>query len=350
LWRLQQQRGEIREVYPSWPATEEFLHEVYRTTAPKREELPFESIASVIEEVGERYGRWQDHECRTLKAQLLEKEDGNSGRVRLADFYGEALHGGNWQFSESVRYLRELGALDESDPTNLRVIVPNYIQSPSNCVASSRYYSVCCMDECEEILRHVEDKVGAPDASTAELVAVIESIPANASSAGDKNLSPVLRRKLQEVAEHHGGRVPLHGRLFMQWMHYAYPRECQYPHVSGATAPMKAEEWIAKTGEDAAISVEEMQKHVANAYGRPKGKEDYVTDEDTAVSMWTMEEELVATRSSSQPKPARSSPLRNAFFLAAAVSGAVALYQVTSSAAEKAPQLLLPKYNKKVKV
>merc|ERR1719221_1543838 len=49
--------SEVPKVYPSWPATEEFLREVYRTTAPKLEELPFESVAGVIEEVGERYGR-----------------------------------------------------------------------------------------------------------------------------------------------------------------------------------------------------------------------------------------------------------------------------------------------------
>ena len=36
-----------------------------------------------------------------------------------------------------MAYLRQLGALDESDAETLRVIVPNYILGPSNCVASS---------------------------------------------------------------------------------------------------------------------------------------------------------------------------------------------------------------------
>jgi len=345
---LVSQRESITQVYPSWPATQQFLLDVYESTAPKREELAFENIATVIEEIGERYGRWQDHECQSLKAQLLEMEDRGTGRVRLADFYGGAVHGDNWQFSESVQYLRQLGALDESDPASLRVIIPNYVQSPSNCVASSKYYSVCCMDECEEIMRHVEDRVGAPDATAAELAAVVESLLSNASSAERRPLSPTLRQKLQEVAEHHGGRVPLHGRLFAQWMHYARPRECQYPHASGTTAPMKAEDWYAKTGLDPSVSVDEMKAHAAVANGRPSGKEDY--DEHTAVSMWTMEEELIVTRPSSHPMPARSSPLRGLAFLAAIASGAVALYQMTRSAAEKAPLLFLPTHNQKLKV
>ncbi|CAK0811412.1 unnamed protein product [Prorocentrum cordatum] len=346
---LVSQRDTILEVYPSWPATQKFLLDVYEATAPKRDELAFESIATVIEEIGERYGRWQDHECQSLKAELLKREDGDSGRVRLADFYGGALDGGHWQFSESVQYLRQLGALDESDPANLRVIVPNYIQSPSNCVASSRYYSVCCMDECEEIMRHVEDRVGAPEASAAELAAVVESLPSNTSSAERRTLSPTLRQKLQEVAEHHGGRVPLHGRLFTQWMHYAHPRECQYPHTSGTTAPMRAEDWYAKTGLDPSVSADEMRAHAAVSNKWPNSKEGH-GGERTAVSMWTMDEELIVSRPTPQAVPARSSPLRGVIFLATIASGAIALWQTMSSAAEKAPQLLLPKYNQKLKV
>merc|ERR1719401_708419 len=49
----------------------------------------------------------------------------------------------------------------------------------------------------------------------------------------DRELHPILVARLEEIAKHHGGRVPLHGRLFAQWMHHAYPRECPYPHLSG---------------------------------------------------------------------------------------------------------------------
>merc|ERR1719510_1271716 len=41
-----------------------------------------------------------------------------------------------------------------------------------------------------------------------------------------------LVAKLSGIAAHNGGAVPLHGRLFTQWLHFAFPHECPYPHVT----------------------------------------------------------------------------------------------------------------------
>merc|ERR1740127_399375 len=61
-----------------------------------------------------------------------------------------------------------------------------------------------------------------------------EKIVSLVSALGSSNrtLSPTLVQLLDEVAGHHGGMIPIHGRLFSQWMHQAYPRECRFPHVS----------------------------------------------------------------------------------------------------------------------
>ena len=83
----------------------------------------------------------------------------------MADFYGEALNNNKWQFSESVGYLRELGALDESDASNPRVIIPNYVQAQSNCIETSAYYSVCCLSECDVLMSELEGRIQAPMAS-----------------------------------------------------------------------------------------------------------------------------------------------------------------------------------------
>ena len=72
----------------------------------------------------------------------MELEDQKDGCVPVGQFYKGMREHGSWQFSESPDYLRELGALDESDPKNLRVMIPNYVNGLSNCVASSSYYSV----------------------------------------------------------------------------------------------------------------------------------------------------------------------------------------------------------------
>merc|ERR1712217_944668 len=106
------------------------------------------------------YGRWQNAECVDLKNSLLKLETPGTGRVPLHDFYGSALQG-NWQFSETIGYLRVLGAVDESVPSRPSVIIPNYINAPSNCVASSKFYSVCCIDECEGLVSHLETRVAA---------------------------------------------------------------------------------------------------------------------------------------------------------------------------------------------
>jgi len=287
--KLRKYIGNVSRWYPSWPETQVFLREVQREVVAGKTALSFGDVTTVVEAAGERFGRFQDAECRTLKSDLVGMEEApGNGRVRLSDFYGSALHAGKWQFSESVEYLRHLGALDESDPAMLRVIIPNYVNSPSNCIASSVFYGVCCIDECEDLMGHLERRLGSPTARPAEIIALVSALP-SASHAANRTLPTALVSRLGEVAEHHGGRVPLHGRLFAQWMHHAYPRECPYPHVSGTTTPQRAEEWTA-AGREVAASKDEMRQHVEAGRGaraRP------AQEGGLCSAMWTMEEELV---------------------------------------------------------
>merc|ERR1712007_266398 len=43
-------------------------------------------------------------------------------------------------------------------------------------------------------------------------------------------LNGSLVAQLEQIAAAHGGNVPIHGRLFAQWLHYVFPRECPFPH------------------------------------------------------------------------------------------------------------------------
>merc|ERR1719254_276938 len=100
-------------------------------------------------------------------------------------------------------------------------------------------------------------------------------------------LSETLLQRLNEIAEIHGGSVQLHGRLFAQWMHHAFPRECPYPHVSGTTNPQTPDEWLESTGEETTATKEEMQSFINNTS---------VGINDTAVPdtlLWSSEEELL---------------------------------------------------------
>ena len=82
------------------------------------------------------------------------------------------------------------------------------------------FYGVCCIDECEALLGHLERRLGAPTALLSEIVGLVSALP-SASQAAKRTLPTALVGRLGEVAEHHGGRVPLHGRLFALWMHHA---------------------------------------------------------------------------------------------------------------------------------
>lgn len=125
----------------------------------------------------EEHGRWQDEECHELKRDLVKLESSRPGRVDLRTFYREAVSGRHWQFSESMSYLRMLGALDESDPERPSVIIPNYIDSPSNYIASSKFYEVACIDECENLLGHIERRLAVPEARVEEVAKVVSALP-----------------------------------------------------------------------------------------------------------------------------------------------------------------------------
>jgi len=313
---------EMNEIYPGWADTKQFAEEILRNTAVDQSSLDFQIVTKAVEEIAEQYGRFQDGECRVMKTDLIKLGDRNIGRVPLSDFYAPALAGDNFQFMESVDYLRSLGALDETiDPQLPSVIVPNYIGSQSNCVVSSSYYSVCCIDECEGLTSQLEKEFQSPEADPKEVLAVVAGLSSSTVS-GPRELSAPLIRRLEDIAEGHHGTVPLHGRLFSQWMHHAFPRECQFPHVSGTTNPSAAAEWIEQ---------EDMQKITDDSVG--------VTMEAVELTHWTHEEELLVPRSSPRSGSSLWASLRNVMFLSAVVAGGVQVASSSGTAAKAATTL-----------
>lgn len=253
------------------------------------------------------------------------------------------------QFSEHVDYLRYVGALDESDPHNLRVIIPNYINNPSNCVASSSYYSVCCVDECENILGHIERELCAPDATVAQIVALWVSLPATVNITS-RTLSPALMSRLEDIAAHSGGHIHLHGRLLAQWLHYAFPQECAYPHVKGTTAPLKLEDWKDETGFEPIATEEEMQHHLkaSSSQSRAEPHAEVHARHVEGNGMWRMEEELIvrgtSTTTARRADPPTATVFRKVVFATVLVCSVLSLVQSVKSSLEQ--RHVLPTHQK----
>merc|ERR1719517_330177 len=257
-----------RDNFPHWDDFKLWVEDVQMTSSYDRarrrfdaEECSFGRVIEGVQELNDRLGVFQDIECKSIKAGLADMAFRDTGRVLLSDFYSEGLTG-TFLFTEHVDYLRTLGALDESDPEHPRVIIANYLASPSNCLVSTSFHSVCCFDECEGLMGHLERTIAAPTASPERIVELVSGLQSDSVDA-PRNLSALLVSRLWEMADHHDGSVPLHGRLFAQWMHHAYPLECPYPHAGGTTQPLTPDEWMDESGkDDVEASVAERAAHL----------------------------------------------------------------------------------------
>jgi len=290
---LREMKARLDEEYPNQDETNMWVDDLRQTYALEQRSrrnpfvthpASFDASSAFVLQFGHSFGSFQNLECHTLKRRLVEMEHEGSGRVLLSTFYSTAL-GGAWEFMESVEYLRNQGALDESDPKHPSVVIANYRNSRTNCLTASDYYAVCCLNECDALLDRLESKIAAPHAAPARIAEVVSNLQSDTVDA-PRNLSAALLSRLDGIAEHHLGRVPLHGRLFAQWMHHAYPRECPFPHIAGAFKPMYPEEFVEANGESLLqASQEDMEMHASRS-----------TDVDMKpmVLPWSHEEELVS--------------------------------------------------------
>jgi len=260
------------ESIPDWGEMQLWMRSVQQKVHPITTSLDFNAMGRIVEEIGATFAVYNKRECASLKASLLDAESQKPGRIRLVDFYKQGLSGAS--HSEKVDYLRVLGALDETDPKQPQVIIANYVGSRPNCVQVSQFYVVCCNHECEDLMGKLEKSIASEMAAPEQILQLVSVLDTD-TVAAPRTLSAALTRRLHSIAESNAGQVPLHGRLFAQWMHHAFPRECPFPHESGSTYPQTPDEWMQKTGHDSSMaSEEEMNAHVdRDTDEKPKGAE-----------------------------------------------------------------------------
>jgi len=323
---------DLVDIYPAWRSVKLWAKDLDQTLAftqaPRRNpfrggEFSFKQSTDLVQELRHNFGSFQNMECQSLKGVLVEMEFAGTGRVPLSEFYRLGLQE-DWQFNENAEYLRSLGALDESDPGHPSIFIPNYLHSQTNCLSTSSFYSVCCRNECEALLGHVEQAIAAPYAAPSRIANVVSHLDSDTVEA-PRNLSTVLLSRLNAIAELHGGSVPLHGRLFAQWMHHAYPRECPFPHASGSTKAFSQLEWHESTGgEDPLATKEEMQRRLLEL--------EAVTPQQDAYSLpWMEVEELVAPSQQAARQATSFATLRPAVLLLGLASSLFPLARAAKS-------------------
>jgi len=207
------------------------------------QQYTFQDTLEMVDELAHSYGKWQNMECQQMKEDLMDLDADGDGRIPLGKFYAREDNT-KYQFTESILYLKEVGALVET-ASGQHVRIANYLQGPSNCIASSTYYSVCCLSECEGVLNELEAKLQAPTADPKHLLRLLGNI-SSATVDAPRDFPRVMMERLQEIAEQNGGEVPLHGRLFSEWLHFAFPNECPYPHVVEEAKALTPSHWLDK--------------------------------------------------------------------------------------------------------
>jgi len=308
--KAQMDRGLL---YTRWGAAKDLLEKAADEITPEAATFETTTILAVLEKVADQFFHLENEECRSMRDKLVVLEDHEgTGRVPLGEFYRPTMRGGvTPTFSESEGYLAGNGALDETDAQMQRVLISNYVLLDSNCLASSGYYSVCCIDECEGLMTQLETKLQAPTAEPSELLRIIPTMTVPTVSA-NYSIIAEHERRLQDIAEHHDGKVPLHGRLFAQWMHHLFPRTCPFPHEAGA---------IVDVDHRLEATVHDMRKHVAvvDALSSKEKSRDEVL-----FGMWSAREDLVEPKG--HKHKSHGGPLTTVLmFMAALIGAAVTL-------------------------
>eukprot|EP00928_Gymnodinium_smaydae_P088392 TRINITY_DN72489_c0_g1_i1.p1 TRINITY_DN72489_c0_g1~~TRINITY_DN72489_c0_g1_i1.p1 ORF type:complete len:586 (-),score=121.86 TRINITY_DN72489_c0_g1_i1:182-1891(-) len=322
-------RENVAKIYPDWKNTQTFMHSVARSRLRAGQELyTFADARQVILELSERHGEYQSTTCTQLKETLIAKERSCPGRVDLPSFYADTIARKSRSFIENPRYLQVLGALDHSNPKGASVIIPNYIASPANFVFTTPLYTVVCPDECEAMLSQLEMQLQAPDALPAEIEPLIVAMPSASQPNGPGPLPSLLSQRLADIASLHGGRVPLHGRLFAQFMNNVFPRECQFPHPAGTTEQLMPAAFDKRTGTRYYASIEEM-KEVSALMGAEDGAVVEQLDDSSDAGRcfpWLPQEELVAESLGPRPWRAPSASVLAPALCAVVLVGLLALF------------------------
>jgi len=209
--------------------------------------------------------------------------------------------------------------LDEFDPSAVSVIIPNFVLARTNCLDGTNLYSVCCENVCDPLMRQIETSVRGPIGTVPQILSLVQSLSSRSMAARD--LPQSLVSKLYEVAALHDGQVPIHSRLFSEWMHHAFPMDC--PSPTDANSMEFSPEEVAKIS--SGISSEEKQAYIEadTCSVNEAGKIECAGE--TEDLPWSGKQELLSIHHSVSPKKTASAKAFSVLLWLAAFAGLAAL-------------------------
>jgi len=301
----------------------------------------FDDAHGIVGSITNSFASFWESECIEMKESLFAMDPRREGRVPLSKFYGTGMDA-EWRFGESEAYLRDLGALDETSSRGKQVIIPNYIQAASNCIVTTPHYMVCCHNDCNPIIQEIDMAIAAPFAQPDQLLALVKNMTSMTSIDDEVavQIDATLKTQLESIAATHGGQVPLHSRLFLQWLHYVFPRECPFPHKTGTVAAVAPLEYSGNY----VASAEEMKAHSALANSSDLNTSFEAEQEDTHwMSQWSEEEELIAGYEAALKDNNWRTP---AFFAMLLIASFLGVVSFTRKGPEGSTDFLLPTHRK----
>eukprot|EP00933_Yihiella_yeosuensis_P055719 TRINITY_DN5460_c0_g1_i1.p1 TRINITY_DN5460_c0_g1~~TRINITY_DN5460_c0_g1_i1.p1 ORF type:complete len:628 (+),score=132.70 TRINITY_DN5460_c0_g1_i1:144-2027(+) len=222
LEQARQQVTTMKKLYDGFDDISSFIYEAVTKRGPSSN---LTVAITAAEEVLQRYNKVSTALCSSLRSQLTNLPGGKSGKVPLSQL---RIIGAQDLLRETDEYLREVGALDERNPQNVSVLIPNYMNGPSNCDGSTSFYDLCCPNLCEARLAKFEGVVASnPDVDTVRVVADLLAAMTDVDTSED-DLERL--RSMSEAAAAQGNAF-LHGYAFNKFLHERFPSECPRPRA-----------------------------------------------------------------------------------------------------------------------
>jgi len=273
---------------------------------PFRPFFSFVDAQVVTSGISTQFGSYWATECEDLTRILEKNAKPGTGRVALSTFHKRALEG-QWHFTESTAYLRQLGVLDESSFFHgPQVIAANYMQSSNSCVVGQKHFRVCCANPCQDFYSDLEAAIGAPEGAPGEILAIVSNFTHGLDDEPPR-ITAKLKAQLQEIAEANHGMIPLHGRLFAQWLHFVFPTECPFPHKADSVSGLSPFEFGVNEFTATVAEMRENAKRGQDMAHADRNRSMAGNSSDELMDMWSYDEELLSQRLRENPPSPRSS-------------------------------------------